>query len=231
MLIITPFVSTHMRQSLVVPSGDRRPLRRKYESDLFNFRFEEIDWQHPARRQTEQFIQDVFLAQHEAEVSHFADTIIAMRDHQETLVGTVGFSRLSGHHRLVEKYLDEPIAKVFMERIGKTPSANTLHRRDIVEVGNLTSLIPGGSRRLILEITRRLYARQIRWVAFTATPILINAFQRVNYDPFPICVADRSRLGSDQDRWGHYYDNQPILIGADVFEAFWRMAYRPVLTK
>jgi hypothetical protein len=40
-------------------------------------------------------------------------------------------------------------------------------------------------------------------------------------------LADRSRLGADQARWGRYYDNQPVLVGADVFEAFWRMAYRP----
>jgi hypothetical protein len=216
-----------MPQSLVIPLANPRPLRRKHESGLVNFRFEEIDLQHPARRQTEQFIQDVFRTQHAAEVDHFADTIIAMRDHQDTLVGTVGFSRLAGPQRLVEKYLDEPITKVFKERLGTTPAANNLHRKDIVEVGNLTSLIPGGARRLILEMTRRLYARQIRWVAFTATPILINAFQRVNYDPFPICMADRSRLGADQARWGHYYDHQPVLVGADVFEAFWRMAYRP----
>ena len=133
-----------MPQSLVIPLANSRSLRRKHESGLFNFRFEEIDPQHPARRQTEQFIQDVFRTQHAAEVDHFADTIIAVRDHHDTLVGTVGFSRLAGPHRLVEKYVDEPITKVFKERLGTTPAANNLLRKDIVEVGNQPWPVPRG---------------------------------------------------------------------------------------
>jgi hypothetical protein len=77
-------------------------------------------------------------------------------------------------------------------------------------------LRPGDARRLILGLTRGLHEAGQRWVLFTATRQLRNAFARMGLQPTSLGPARPTRLHASATDWGRYYDADPVLLCGDI---------------
>ncbi|MBI2379172.1 MAG: thermostable hemolysin [Gammaproteobacteria bacterium] len=170
-------------------------------------RLEEIGRDHPRRAEAEAFVAASFLAQYGACLHHFLPTLLAQRDERGELVGVAGCATAAGHALFLEQYLDTPVEEAIAARTGLH-----LPRSAIVEVGNLATTSPGGARLLIRAVTAHLHGQGHRWVVFTATRMLQNAFRRLGLQPQVLAPADPARLGSDAKDWGTYYAQAPQVV-------------------
>lgn len=165
----------------------------------------------PRRDETEAFIAHVYRARYGAELRSFLPHLLAFRNASGGLQAAVGL-RCGGEGPLfVEQYLDAPAERAIAMAVGHDVSRDSL-----VEVGNFGALCAGDSRALILELTHRLHAAGLRWVLFTATRQLRNAFDRLHLATVELADARVSRLSGDDNVWGRYYETQPKLMFGDV---------------
>jgi hypothetical protein len=174
-----------------------------------------LDEGHVLRLSAENHIRHLFRKHYGGVVDTFAQYILGLRDEHGEWLGTVGYSPLTGTTRLVEKYMDNPIDQLMSQKMAVGTLQPTILRRQVAEVSNLTTTIPGGARVLIKSLTQHLFEEEIPWVAFVATPTLINAFHRIKYSPVPLVQADPVRLGEKALNWGTYYRSAPWVMGAN----------------
>lgn len=182
-----------------------------------------MEWvgrQHPERPQVESLIRTVFRERYGADVHHFYDVLIGLRDATGRWTSALGFSGLSNRQAFLEQYLDSPVDGLIQKQIDNTGRKRIIRRSDIVEVGNLAALEPGRARDLILYMTRYLYLSQFRWVVFTATQELANSFSRLRFSPVSLGLADQGRLVEQQADWGSYYATQPRVMFGDIGSAY-----------
>jgi hypothetical protein len=86
----------------------------------------------------------------------------------------------------------------------------------LVEVGDLALADPGQARWVIASTTAFLAASGCRWVLFTATRPVANAFRRLGLRPVPLAPADTARLPDGGSSWGRYYDAGPVVYAGDI---------------
>ncbi|MEJ2129533.1 MAG: thermostable hemolysin [Woeseiaceae bacterium] len=110
-----------------------------------------------------------------------------------------------------EQYLDVPIEQA-VSREFRTP----VDRAQIVEIGNLASLVQGSATLLFALLPAILRAAGMRWVVCTATPQVLAMLGKLQFPVRTICTADPDLLGDDKDNWGSYYSNRPRVIVGDV---------------
>jgi hypothetical protein len=190
------------------------------------------DRDHPARHGLQEFIRLAFRRAHGARVDHFYPSLIGFSIRRE-LTAVVGYrgGRADGLHQplFAEQYLDAPAEDLVQAHTGLA-----VVRDDLVEVGNLALREPGHARWVIAASTAYLAAAGYRWVLFTATRPLANAFRRLGLRPVALAAADPCRLLDGGTSWGRYYEQGPmvyagdILAGADKLQAADR-AGRPQL--
>ena len=182
--------------------------------------FEWVDRDHLDRRSIEIFIARVYWKHFHADVSHFSDTLIGLRDTDGEWVASLGFSALAMQHAYLERYLDLPVDRAIASMRKKSDLSGVVSRWDLAELGNLASLRPGFARQMIVYMTQFLHRRHFRWVVFTATTELRNSFRKVGYEPKCVAQADPLRLGTEAFRWGNYYEHRPQVMYGDVTKAF-----------
>lgn len=127
------------------------------------------------------------------------------------LHAAVGFRSAGDEPLFLERYLTDGIERAIHSRC-----ATLVSRPEIVEVGNLATRTPATARLLIVELTRILSVQGFRWVAFTATPSLLNSFVRLGLTPISIGPADPARLGDERQDWGSYYDSRPQIVVGEI---------------
>ncbi len=173
---------------------------------------------HPDRQDTEVFIQAVFARQYDADIRHFMPHMVRLSyDDSGELYSAVGYREAADGPLFLEHYLDSPVETAMAHAMEQPVSRN-----DIVEVGNLAEVGPGGARDAIIALTAYLYGAGYHWVAITAVPRLVNAFQRIGLRTVYLADADIMRLPeSERSLWGRYYDNRPKVVGGDI-----RLGYR-----
>ena len=179
---------------------------------------EEIGRDHPRRAEMEAFVAACFLAQYGAQLRQFLPTLLVLRDERGTLEGVAGCAPAGEYRLFLEQYLDTPIEEAIAARTGCR-----LPRSAIVEVGNLATASPGGARRLIRAVTTHLHGRGHRWVVFTATRMLQNAFRRLGLRPQALAPADPARLGPDAEAWGTYYAQGPHVVCGPIALGYHRL--------
>lgn len=165
----------------------------------------------PARAEVECFIQDRFAAVHHAEVQHFMPDLLALHDRQGLLSATVGARNAASGPLFIEQYLQRPVESVVSQVAGQS-----IHRGEIVEVGNLSARNAGSARLIIVAMTWLLARRGLHWVVFTGASTLINSFQRLGLEPLLLCDADPAMLDEDQHNWGSYYAQNPHVFTGDI---------------
>jgi hypothetical protein len=89
-------------------------------------------------------------------------------------------------------------------------------RSQVAEVGNLAAGAAGMGRSFIPALGRHLHALGYRWVAFTATRGLRNAFRRLALEPLELGPALASRLPDRGAAWGTYYAHDPSVMGGST---------------
>ncbi|NII54063.1 thermostable hemolysin [Luteibacter sp. SG786] len=169
-----------------------------------------IDAQHPERTDAEAFVRRVFERRYGADVRTFHPTLLSFRDHDRHRA-VVGFR--GGHDGALfsEQYLSSPAPHMIADRLGIR-----IDRGELVEVGHLALDKPGDTRWVIAAATQHLHARGYRWVLFTATRALVNAFQRLGLHPIELATAQASRLADGGSHWGDYYRTKPVVCVGNI---------------
>jgi hypothetical protein len=165
----------------------------------------------PAQRATlERFIAARFRGAHGAHVAHYCRSLVGLRDPAGRWRAAAGFSAAAEGALFLEQYLDAPVEDVLHAATGES-----LRREEVVEVGNLAAA-PGMGRLLIPAIGAYLHRHGYRWVVFTATRELRNAFRRLGLEPLALAPASAARLGAAAAQWGRYYDHDPQVMGGRI---------------
>lgn len=172
---------------------------------------ERLDADAGGRCEAEAFVGRIFLERHGARVRSFLPHLFACRDAQGRLQAVVGVRLGSEGPLFVEQYLDMPVEHQIARHLGRP-----VQRSQIAEVGNFAALHSGSARDVIPRMTRELHAAGVRWVVFSATRQLRNAFRRLGLAPTDLAEARADRLRDDASDWGSYYATHPKVMLGDV---------------
>jgi hypothetical protein len=169
-----------------------------------------LDHTHPDRKHAEAFIRSVFERRYGAEVNEFHPTLLSFCD-ATRYRAVVGFRGGVEGDLFSEQYLAEPAQQTVANRLGIH-----IDRNELVEVGHLALDKPGDTRWLISATTQHLHARGYRWVLFTATRVLFNAFHRLGLRPIILTSARACRLPDGGRHWGDYYHANPVVCVGNI---------------
>jgi len=162
------------------------------------------------RSAVERFIHVVFKRAYKARVSHFLPYLLSMRE-EGRLVAALGMRPAAEERLFLETYLDAPVENTLAQQLNRP-----VDRSGIVEVGNLASGHGGCARALIITLTAYLKGAGYEWVVFTTTPKVRNNFAKLGIGLISLAQADGERLGEDRSNWGNYYDQNPVVVAANV---------------
>ena len=166
----------------------------------------------------ERFIRERFFEHYGAHIQHFMPCLLALVDPAGALQGALGLRSAATGPLFLERYLERPIEQEIALRNGRV-----LNRNEIVEVGNLGTLVPGHARLLIVAVTDLLIAQGFRWICFTGTPTLLNSFSRLGLGPLSLGEARAECLGEEQSSWGSYYATHPQVMAGDIMGGHQRL--------
>jgi|SRR5690606_18179057 hypothetical protein len=162
------------------------------------------------RAALERFIASRFAQAHGARLAHFCERLLGVTDPAGRLRAAAGYTPAAAHRLFVEQYLDAPVEAVLAPAAGCD-----IARHEIVEVGNLAARV-GMGRVLIPAIGAHLHAEGYRWVVFTATRELRNAFRRLHLEPLCLGPALPMRLADGGAAWGTYYEHDPGVMAGRI---------------
>ncbi len=171
------------------------------------------------RPELETFIADSFRSSYGAEVSHFSEVLLGVRDKDGRWMAALGYTPAALGPLFLEHYLDAPV-----EAAISAHTHSPVDRATIVEVGNLAAHHPGAARSLIISTTHLLNSFGLRWVVFTATVSLLNSFSRLRLQPHVLAPADPARLPDGGELWGSYYDTQPKVMFGDIHYGYTQLS-------
>jgi hypothetical protein len=160
------------------------------------------------RAALERFIAERFRLVHGACISHFCAHLLGMRDALGRWQAGAGYTAAASGKLFLEQYLDRPVEELLAGVAGQRVA-----RERVAEVGNLAAAAPGMVRTLIPAIGRHLHHLGYRWVVFTATRELRNAFRRLHLEPLQLAPALPARLPDAGVAWGSYYAHDPAIMG------------------
>ena len=165
---------------------------------------------HPARPELHGFVRDCFRRAHGARVDSFYPDLLCFSA-ASGIRAVVGYRGALDELLFLEHYLDLPAEDRLTALTG-----SAVPRDGLVEVGNLALSDAGQARWLIAATTAFLAAAGYRWVLFTATRPLANAFRRLGLRPLRLADADPARLPDGGAAWGAYYRQAPAVYAGDI---------------
>lgn len=127
--------------------------------------------------------------------------------HTSGATGVIGLRRAAEQPLFLENYLCTPVETVIEDITG------TFIARDrIAEVGQFVvddrDIVPGFFRDLVPF----LIDNDFDWVCFTGTDRIRALLARIGFHGLPLARADETRVRDSADRWGRYYDFDPVVI-------------------
>ena len=170
------------------------------------------------RDEVEAFIHEVFARAYDANVTKYLPRLLALRNHQNRILAALGMQNAADANLFLEQYLDESVDVMLSRLLG-----SAVRREEIIEIGNLASIHRGGLQHLIVAMTAYLSGLGSKWVVFTAVPAVQKAFAAIGLTLVPLAVAEKHRLGDEQEQWGSYYESGPIVVATRVESAFLRL--------
>lgn len=181
-----------------------------------------IEHRGDGRQAAEAMIRSRFSAAYDARIGHFMPRLFSLQAESGQPVGVCGLREAALQPLFLERYLDQAIDIAIGRAIGQPVS-----RATIVEVGQLAGRGAGSFRTLILRVTERLHEEGHRWVVFTGTTALRNAFARLGLTPRELAPADPACLSAaEKADWGSYYEHGPRVMFGDIREGFTAIAGR-----
>jgi len=174
---------------------------------------------HPERESLQEFIAASFFKTYGAQIHFFLDMLVGCKNAEGEWIAALGFSLAQSGRTFLEQYLDVPLENAIAAQT-RVPVC----RDQIVEVGNLAASHVGAGRQLIVRMTRLLHDQGLSWVAFTATPGLLNSFTRLRLNPHVLAEADPMRLPDGGESWGSYYAARPQVMFGDIEAGYAQLA-------
>lgn len=163
------------------------------------------------RASFEHFVAERFARAYGARLTHFLPHLVGIRDAQSRWLACAGYGGAGTGPLFLEQYLDAPIEAALGARV-LPPVA----REQVVEVGNLAAISAGMARAMIPLLARHLHRLGYRWVTFTATREVRNAFRRLGLAPIVLAGADAGRLPDRGASWGTYYEREPLVMAGRI---------------
>jgi hypothetical protein len=158
----------------------------------------------------EQYITERFRLAYGARVRHFCAELLGMRGADGGWQAAAGYTPAASRRLFLEQYLDAPVEVLLSEASGRR-----VERSRIAEVGNLAAAA-GMGRALIPALGAYLDRLGYRWVVFTATRELRNAFRRLQLEPLVLAPATAARLPDGGAAWGSYYAHDPSVLAGPI---------------
>lgn len=128
-------------------------------------------------------------------------------EHRHGGTGVVGLRRASDESLYLENYLDAPIEATIHKASG-----SFVTRDRIVEIGQFVV----DDRDIVADFFRDLVPFLVDsgfdWVCFTGTDRIRAILGRVGFKGLPVAVAHADQVSHARDRWGRYYDFDPVVI-------------------
>ena len=161
------------------------------------------------KKKVKQFAEARFKAAYNADVNDFLPNMLALLDNQLTIQASVGYQSAATNRLYLEQ------------------------RSEILEVGNLASLSPGATRRLILNLACHFQKQGYKWLVITATSHVKNSFDKLNVglDLHRVCKAEASAVADTSSNWGSYYAHNPEVYIGDMDAGINVLKSNPVIGK
>ncbi len=173
-----------------------------------------IDARHPCRTQVEQFIGRRFFEAHGARISRYMPVLLALFDSAGEVLAAVGIRDAGNEALFLEYYLDSPVERAIATRSGRILLPP--ERDSIVEIGNLASIDRRASRELFALLAAYLNLKGYEWAVFTGCSSLHRMFDTLGIETFALGRALQSRLPVEQQTWGSYYEDNPMVVAGRV---------------
>jgi hypothetical protein len=170
------------------------------------------------RAELESFVSAAFARKHRATIRSFMPTLLGFRDPAGRLRGVAGLRPAGTEPLYLEQYLDAPIEDAITAASGKT-----VHREEIVEIGNLAGGSCRTAMRIVAQLPAHLMSRDFRWIAFTATSAVRQILLGFGAPLLELARADEARVIGGDDAWGSYYQSDPRVFAGYLPES-WRIA-------
>lgn len=127
--------------------------------------------------------------------------------HTSGATGVIGIRRAADEPLFLESYLNVPVETVIEDVTGAL-----IARDRIAEVGQFVvddrDIVPSFFRDLVPFLVRN----DFDWVCFTGTDRIRALLARIGFHGLPLARADETRVRNSTDRWGRYYDFDPVVI-------------------
>jgi hypothetical protein len=176
------------------------------------------------RAAVESFISQRYAATYGATLTNFMPRLFSLQSAQDEIVGAFGL-RPASQELFLERYLDRPIETAIGDACGIS-----VVRQQIVEVGHFSGTGAGTARAMIMRLTVRLFHEGFKWVVFTGTVGLRNAFYRLGLDPIDMGPADPTRLDPrERLQWGSYYQGKPRVQFGNIVDGFTALRHTPLV--
>ena len=127
--------------------------------------------------------------------------------HASGATGVIGIRRASDGPLFLESYLNVPAESVIAAATGTFPG-----RSRIAEVGQFVVDDRDIVGSFFRDLVPFLIENEFDWVCFTGTDRIRALLARIGFHGLPIARADETRVRPSADRWGRYYDFDPIVV-------------------
>lgn len=156
----------------------------------------------------EDMVRAVFQREYGASIAAFPDLMIAVIDRHGRPQCAAGLRNCrSGFFS--ECYLDAPLERAIGQH-----AADLVFRGDILELGSLAALRPGGLMALLRGFADTGLNSGYRWGVFTATARLRALAARLSIPLLDLGAASADRVPNPAD-WGSYYAQAPRVCAVE----------------
>ncbi len=127
--------------------------------------------------------------------------------HASGATGVIGIRRASDETLFLENYLSVPVEAVITSAAG-----TCVPRNRIAEVGQFVVDDRDIVTSFFRDLVPFLMENEFDWVCFTGTDRIRALLARTGFHGLPLARADEERVRGSADRWGRYYDFDPVVI-------------------
>jgi hypothetical protein len=127
--------------------------------------------------------------------------------HASGATGVIGIRRASDEPLFLESYLNEPVESVIAEASGTVPG-----RDRVAEVGQFVVDDRDIVTCFFRDLVPFLVENDFDWVCFTGTDRIRALLARIGLHGLPVARAEETRVSQSPDRWGRYYEFDPIVV-------------------
>jgi len=156
----------------------------------------------------ESLVRNAFARQHGAQVHSFMPSLLGLWGTTGRPAGAVGYRGAEEGPLFLENYLSDSVEALIERR-----TAQSVARREIVEVGNLAGVNCRAACRLVAALPPILLAQGRRWIVFTATATVRAVLTKLGASLVELAAADAVKAPAGDD-WGRYYTRDPrVMVG------------------